>query len=97
MTPWPREWFAKRPSNDANYRSGWYSRNRVFLRLSYGSSDLRHLRLCGYEPGIIPPGITVKEWKTQKMMNMQLRCYLEKRFSPTPMVAGMLFGQLWMD
>ena len=35
-----REWFFAKgePSIDANYRSGWYSCNRIFLRLSYGSS-----------------------------------------------------------
>lgn len=65
-----------------------------FFVYRMGVQDLRHLRLCGYEPGIIPPGITVKEWEDAENDEHAIEMLSGKAILATPMVAGMLFGQL---
>ena len=65
-----------------------------FFVYRMGVQDLRHLRLCGYEPGIIPPGITVNEWEDAENDDHAIEMLSGKAILATPMVAGMLFGQL---
>jgi uncharacterized membrane protein len=59
-----------------------------------GLDDLRQIRLCGYEPGVIPLGIKLKEWEEGDNSDHPVEQLSNKAILATPMVAGMLFGQL---
>jgi uncharacterized membrane protein len=59
-----------------------------------GLDDLRQIRLCGYEPGVIPPGITAKEWEKGDNSDHPVEQLSNNAILATPLVAGMLFGQL---
>ena len=59
-----------------------------------GVDDLRQIRLCGHEPGVVPPGITVDEWEKGDNSDHPVEQLSNKAILATPMVAGMLFGQL---
>jgi len=60
----------------------------------YGQDDLEQLRLTGHEPGVIPDGLTLKEWEEGENSEHPVELYSRKAILATPMVAGMLFGQL---
>jgi len=60
----------------------------------YGQEDLEKLRLTGDEPGVIPDGITLKEWEEGDHSEHPVELFSKKAILATPMVAGMLFGQL---
>ena len=60
----------------------------------YGQEDLEKLRETGNEPGLIPGGLTLKEWEEGENADHPVELYSRKAILATPMVAGMLFGQL---
>ena len=59
-----------------------------------GSEDLAQLRLTGNEVGLIPNGMTLNEWESEDRSNHPVEILSPKGILATPMVAGMLFGQL---
>lgn len=59
-----------------------------------GVEDLAQLRLCGHEVGVIPDGITLKEWESEDRSAHPVEMLSPKGILATPMVAGILFGQL---
>ena len=59
-----------------------------------GEEDLRQLRLTGYEVGVIPDGMTVNEWESEDRSAHPVEMLSPKGILATPLVAGMLFGQL---
>ena len=59
-----------------------------------GEEDLRQLRLTGYEVGVIPDGMTVDEWESEDRSAHPVEMLSPKGILATPLVAGMLFGQL---
>ena len=59
-----------------------------------GEEDLRQLRLTGHEVGIIPDGMTVDEWESEDRSAHPVEMLSPKGILATPLVAGMLFGQL---
>lgn len=60
----------------------------------YGQDDLAKLRKTGHEPGIIPDGLTLKEWESEDRTQHPVEIHTKKAILATPLVAGMLFGQL---
>tara|TARA_Y100000287_G_scaffold75163_2_gene59410 strand:+ start:1362 stop:2639 length:1278 start_codon:yes stop_codon:yes gene_type:complete len=59
-----------------------------------GEEDLRQLRLTGHEVGVIPDGMTVDEWESEDRSAHPVEMLSPKGILATPLVAGMLFGQL---
>ena len=59
-----------------------------------GEEDLRQLRLTGYEVGVIPDGMTLDEWESEDRSSHPVEMLSPKGILATPLVAGMLFGQL---
>ena len=59
-----------------------------------GTEDLAQLRLTGNEVGLIPDGMTLDEWESEDRSNHPVEILSPKGILATPMVAGMLFGQL---
>ena len=59
-----------------------------------GEEDLHQLRLTGYEVGVIPDGMTVDEWESEDRSAHPVEMLSPKGILATPLVAGMLFGQL---
>ena len=59
-----------------------------------GVEDLSMLRLTGNEVGVIPEGMTLKEWESEDRSSHAVEMLSNKGMLATPMVAGMLFGQL---
>ena len=59
-----------------------------------GEEDLRHLRLTGYEVGVIPDGLTLDEWESEDRSAHPVEMLSPRGILATPLVAGMLFGQL---
>ena len=59
-----------------------------------GVEDLAQLRLCGYEPGVIPDRINLKDWEAEDRSAHPVEMLTPKGILATPMVAGILFGQL---
>jgi hypothetical protein len=60
----------------------------------YGQDDLAKLRKTGFEPGIIPDGLTLKEWESEDRSKHPVEIHTKRAILATPLVAGMLFGQL---
>ena len=60
----------------------------------YGQEDLEQLQLTGNEPSVIPDSLTLKEWEEGENSEHPVELYSRKAILATPMVAGMLFGQL---
>ena len=59
-----------------------------------GVEDLAQLRLTGNEPGVIPGGLTLEEWESEDRSNHPVELLTPAGILATPMVGGMLFGQL---
>ena len=59
-----------------------------------GTEDLAQLRLTGNEVGLIPDGMTLDEWESEDRSKHPVEMLSPKGILATPMVAGMLFGQL---
>lgn len=59
-----------------------------------GEEDLAQLRLTGNEVGLIPDGMTLAEWESEDRSEHAVEILTPKGILATPMVAGMLFGQL---
>ena len=59
-----------------------------------GTEDLAQLRLTGNDVGLIPDGMTLDEWESEDRSNHPVEILSPKGILATPMVAGMLFGQL---
>ena len=59
-----------------------------------GVEDLHQLRLTGNEVGLIPDGMTLNEWESEDRSKHPVEILSPKGILATPMVAGMLFGQL---
>ena len=59
-----------------------------------GVEDLAQLRLTGNEVGLIPDGMTLSEWESEDRSEHPVEILTPKGILATPMVAGMLFGQL---
>lgn len=59
-----------------------------------GEEDLAQLRLTGNEVGLIPDGLTLTEWESTDRSEHPVEMLTPKGILATPMVAGMLFGQL---
>ena len=59
-----------------------------------GEEDLMQLRLTGYEVGVIPDGMTLDEWESEDRSSHPVEMLSPRGILATPMVAGMLFGQL---
>ncbi len=59
-----------------------------------GVEDLQQLRLTGNDVGLIPDGMTLKEWEDEDRSEHPVEMLTPKGILATPMVAGMLFGQL---
>ena len=54
----------------------------------------RYLRLTGNDVGLIPDGMTLEEWESEDRSEHPVEILTPKGILATPMVAGMLFGQL---
>ena len=52
------------------------------------------LRLTGNEVGVIPGGMTLDEWESEDRSSHPVEMLSPRGILATPMVAGMLFGQL---
>ena len=50
--------------------------------------------MTGYEVGVIPDGMTVDEWESEDRSAHPVEMLSPKGILATPLVAGMLFGQL---
>ena len=59
-----------------------------------GVEDLAQLRLTGNEVGLIPNGMSLEEWEGEDRSNHPVEMLSSRGILATPMVAGMLFGQL---
>ena len=59
-----------------------------------GTEDLAQLRLTGNDVGLIPDGMTLDEWESEDRSSHPVEILSPKGILATPMVAGMLFGQL---
>ena len=59
-----------------------------------GVEDLAQLRLTGNEVGLIPNGMSLEEWESEDRSNHPVEMLSSRGILATPMVAGMLFGQL---
>jgi len=59
-----------------------------------GVEDLMQLRLTGNEVGLIPDGMTLEQWESEDRSKHPVEILSPKGILATPMVAGMLFGQL---
>ena len=59
-----------------------------------GEEDLAQLRLTGNEVGVIPDKLSLKEWESEDRSAHPVEILTPKGILATPMVAGMLFGQL---
>ena len=59
-----------------------------------GTEDLAQLRLTGNDVGLIPDGMTLEEWESEDRSEHPVEILTPKGILATPMVAGMLFGQL---
>ena len=59
-----------------------------------GVEDLAQLRLTGNEAGVIPDGLTLEEWESEDRSNHPVELLTPAGILATPMVGGMLFGQL---
>ncbi len=59
-----------------------------------GEEDLLQLRLTGNEVGLIPDGMTLDEWESEDRSNHPIEMLSPRGILATPLVAGMLFGQL---
>ena len=59
-----------------------------------GTEDLAQLRLTGNDVGLIPDGMTLDEWESEDRSKHPVEILSPKGILATPMVAGMLFGQL---
>jgi uncharacterized membrane protein len=59
-----------------------------------GVEDLVQLRLTGNDVGLIPDGMTLEEWESEDRSSHPVEMLSPKGILATPMVAGMLFGQL---
>ena len=59
-----------------------------------GVEDLAQLRLTGNDVGLIPDGMTLEEWESEDRSSHPVEMLSPKGILATPMVAGMLFGQL---
>ncbi len=59
-----------------------------------GEEDLAQLRLTGNEVGLIPDGLTLDEWESEDRSSHPVEMLSQRGILATPMVAGMLFGQL---
>ena len=59
-----------------------------------GEEDLMQLRLTGNEVGVIPDGMSIEEWENEDRSSHPVEMLTPRGILATPMVAGMLFGQL---
>ncbi len=59
-----------------------------------GVEDLTQLRLTGNDVGLIPDGISLEEWESEDRSTHPVEMLSARGILATPMVAGMLFGQL---
>ncbi len=59
-----------------------------------GEEDLAQLRLTGNEVGVIPDKLSLKEWESEDRSAHPVEILTPKGILATPMVAGMMFGQL---
>ena len=55
---------------------------------------MAQLRLTGNDVGLIPDGMTLDEWESEDRSSHPVEMLSPKGILATPMVAGMLFGQL---
>jgi uncharacterized membrane protein len=62
----------------------------------YGIDDARHLRLTGYQPGVLPDGISLKTWEDAEktVAEHPIEQLSKKALLANPMVLAMVFGQL---
>ncbi len=66
----------------------------TYIVWKIGEEDLRQLRLTGHEVGVIPDGLTLDEWESEDRSSHPVEMLSPKGILATPLVAGMLFGQL---
>ncbi len=61
-----------------------------------GKDDAMHLKLTGYEPGVLPKGITLNAWEEagEKVSMHPIEQLSKKALLANPMVLAMVFGQL---
>jgi len=62
----------------------------------YGKDDAHHIKLCGYQPGVLPDGITLKSWEDaqERVAEHPIEQLSRKALLANPMVLAMVFGQL---
>jgi hypothetical protein len=60
----------------------------------YGRDNLIAIRSSGNEVGVIPDGMTLEEWESEDRSEHPVERLTPTAILATPMVAGMLFGQL---
>ena len=67
-----------------------------YVLYQVGKDDARHLKLTGYEPGVLPRGISLKAWEEAgKSVSMHpIEQLSRKALLANPMVLAMVFGQL---
>ena len=61
-----------------------------------GADDAKHIKLCGYEPGVLPDGVSLKTWDDSKELVAKhpIEVLSNKALLANPMVLAMVFGQL---
>ena len=67
-----------------------------YYMYKYGKDDSRHIKLAGYEPGVLPEGVTLTAWEAaEKQVAMHpIEQLSRKALLANPMVLAMVFGQL---
>lgn len=67
-----------------------------YMMYKIGIDDLRQLKLCGFEAGVLPHGVKLDTWdKAEDLTDAHPVSLLSKKgLLATPMVLAMVFGQL---
>ncbi|MBT60163.1 MAG: hypothetical protein CMA63_01240 [Euryarchaeota archaeon] len=67
-----------------------------YVMYKQGIDDARHIRLTGYEAGVLPEGISIKAWEKagSELEHHPVEMLSRKALLASPMVLVMVFGQL---
>jgi uncharacterized membrane protein len=67
-----------------------------FVMYRYGRDDARQLALTGHLPGVLPAGISLKQWEAEPdaWKDHPVEFLSNKALLAHPMVLGMVYGQL---
>jgi len=62
----------------------------------FGAGDLRHLRASGFEPGVLPPGISLTQWESDPaaVADHPVERLSNRAMLASPLVILMVIGQL---